>query len=174
MFRSIFNLYMPSSDLRFIKRKADEQTLCCHDCARLHGRSPQWRPPQSSPSSNVCVCCLHRTSHFLSVSAIPVTVHLSDLDFHAQVVELTGNAGMSGTFGYAATEENDRRSSLCVTAESGLRILNMANLGLFDLQIPSCLMGAQSTLEEIRLGGSSIIAYCCNSIYDNNSSAQCI
>lgn len=59
---------------------------------------------------------------------------------------------MSGTFGYAATEENDRRSSLCVTAESGLRILNMANLGLFDLQIPSCLMGAQSTLEEIRLG----------------------
>jgi len=74
-----------------------------------------------------------------------------------QVVELTGNAGMSGTFGYAATEENDRRSSLCVTAESGLRILNMANLGLFDLQIPSCLMGAQSTLEEIRLANNGIV-----------------
>lgn len=69
-----------------------------------------------------------------------------------QVVELTGNAGMSGTFGYEATEENNKNSALCKTVNGGLRILNMNGLGLEGLAIPDCLMGTQSTLEELRLG----------------------
>lgn len=71
-----------------------------------------------------------------------------------QVVELTGNAGMSGTFGYAPTEANNRDTPLCQTVNGGLRILNMNGLGLDDLALPDCLMGAQSTLEELRLGAS--------------------
>ena len=59
---------------------------------------------------------------------------------------------MSGTFGYEATEENNQSSDLCRTVEGGLRILNMNDLGLDNLAIPNCLLGPQSTLEEVRLG----------------------
>ena len=68
------------------------------------------------------------------------------------MVELTGNAGMSGTFGYEATAENNQNSALCKTVQGGLRILNMNGLGLAGLALPDCLMGKTSTLEEIRLG----------------------
>ena len=69
-----------------------------------------------------------------------------------QVVELTGNAGMSGTFGYEATPENNQNTALCKTVQGGLRILNMNGLGLAGLALPDCLMGKTSTLEELRLG----------------------
>ena len=68
------------------------------------------------------------------------------------MVELTGNTAMSGTFGYEATEDNNQNSDLCKTVAGGLRILNMNNLGLSNLAIPDCLLGPQSTLEEVRLG----------------------
>lgn len=67
---------------------------------------------------------------------------------------------MSGTFGYEATEENNERSSLCVTAEGGLRILNMNGLGLNGLALPNCLLGAHSTLEEVRLGACALHLHC--------------
>lgn len=78
-----------------------------------------------------------------------------------QVVELTNNAGMSGTFGYEATEENNKNSSLCKTVESGLRILNMNGLGLDGLAMPDCLMGTKSTLEELRIGELSAHPVAC-------------
>ncbi len=76
------------------------------------------------------------------------------------MVELTGNAGMSGTFGYEATKENNERSSLCVTVEGGLRILNMNGLGLDGLALPNCLLGVHSTLEEVRLGACALHLHC--------------
>jgi hypothetical protein len=86
----------------------------------------------------------------------------------AQVVELTGNAGMSGTFGYEATPENNQNTALCKTVQGGLRILNMNGLGLAGLALPDCLMGKQSTLEELRLGTASV-----RHILDENCLTPC-
>ena len=94
-----------------------------------------------------------------------------------QVVELTGNAGMSGTFGYQATEENNQNSALCKTVQGGLRILNMNGLGLAGLALPDCLMGPKSTLEEIRLGAwtlcQSAVAARCVALHADQGDRLC-
>ena len=67
-----------------------------------------------------------------------------------QVVDLTNNQAMSGSFAYDASDES--HNTLCTSVQKSLRVLNMNGLGLTGLALPQCLFASGSLLQEARLG----------------------
>ena len=67
-----------------------------------------------------------------------------------QVVDLTNDQAMSGSFAYDASDE--AHDALCTSVQNSLRVLNMNGLGLTGLALPQCLFASGSLLQEARLG----------------------